>query len=222
MEILHSEKVQQLSNIKALLFDWDGVFHNGTKNALGESLFSEIDSMGVNMLRLGYFLKSRCQKIPKTYIITGEINPTSKYLATREHFDGVFSKFKDKKAILSYLEDHHNIVKEEVLFVFDDILDVSLAEQCGIRFNIKHEASHLFHQFIKERGVVDFVASCSAGNNAVREISEFVLLSMDMLNEAFEQRIAFSDKYRLYWEARQTIVTQFYEMTPDFTLKQIN
>ena len=38
-------------NIKAIILDWDGVFHSGYKSLKGESQFSEADSMGMNMLR---------------------------------------------------------------------------------------------------------------------------------------------------------------------------
>jgi 3-deoxy-D-manno-octulosonate 8-phosphate phosphatase (KDO 8-P phosphatase) len=222
LEILHTEKVDQLSTIKAFIFDWDGVFHNGNKNSSGEGLFSEIDSMGVNMLRFGYFLKNQNQQIPKVYIITGEVNATAKYLSERENFDGVFTKFKDKKVVLDYLESSQGLRREDVLFIFDDILDVSLAERCGVRFLVKHEATALFREFVKERGVVDFITSCSGGSHAVREVAEYILSSINMLTLAYEERIKFEDKYQTYIDARKQIETSFFEMTPEFTIVKTN
>ena len=37
---------RQLHGIRALVFDWDGVFNDGWKDAQGGSPFSEVDSMG--------------------------------------------------------------------------------------------------------------------------------------------------------------------------------
>lgn len=42
---------QKFRTIKAFVFDWDGVFNNGQKNIDGHSTFSEVDSMGVNLIR---------------------------------------------------------------------------------------------------------------------------------------------------------------------------
>ena len=43
--------MEKLKNIKAIVFDWDGVFNEGVKGGGNHSGFSEIDSMGTNMLR---------------------------------------------------------------------------------------------------------------------------------------------------------------------------
>ena len=52
----------KLSNIKAVIFDWDGVFNSGEKGGFPSS-FNEVDSMGINMLRFGYFIM--LQAFPK-------------------------------------------------------------------------------------------------------------------------------------------------------------
>ena len=49
---------EKLQNIKAFVFDWDGVFNKGEKNATISSSFNEVDSMGTNLLRFSYFLKN--------------------------------------------------------------------------------------------------------------------------------------------------------------------
>ena len=42
------ELLRRLARTKAVLFDWDGVFNDGFKDAEGGSPFSEVGSMGVN------------------------------------------------------------------------------------------------------------------------------------------------------------------------------
>lgn len=65
-EQLHAK----LKGIKAFVFDWDGVFNNGDKPARGSSHFSEVDSMGTNLLRFSHYLHHG--ELPLTAIISGE------------------------------------------------------------------------------------------------------------------------------------------------------
>jgi len=83
-----AEFKDRLSKIKAYIFDWDGVFNDGVKTVQGGSPFSEIDSMGTNMLRFGHWMKTG--ELPFVAVITGEENPTAQYLAQREHFHSVY------------------------------------------------------------------------------------------------------------------------------------
>ena len=50
LRVIGSEKelLRRLARTKAVLFDWDGVFNDGFKDAEGGSSFSEVGSMGVN------------------------------------------------------------------------------------------------------------------------------------------------------------------------------
>src|SRR4051812_30130410 len=75
---------QRLQYIKAFIFDWDGVFNNGHKNADGNSSFSETDSMGMNLLRFNHYIRKKDQ--PITAVITGESNKTAFFFTKREHF----------------------------------------------------------------------------------------------------------------------------------------
>jgi len=84
----------KLSNIKAFIFDWDGVFNSGDKQANGGSSFSEVDSMGTNLLRYSFFLKNN--RLPICGIISGEKNESAFYFSSREGFD--FSFFKIAQA----------------------------------------------------------------------------------------------------------------------------
>jgi 3-deoxy-D-manno-octulosonate 8-phosphate phosphatase (KDO 8-P phosphatase) len=211
LKSISSKKLEQFTKIKALVFDWDGVFHSGYKNHLSESTFSEADSMGVNMLRLGYYLHSG--EIPKTIIISGENNKTAHFLAQREHFDAVFSKAKDKKVLLQFLDKEYNIKPAEVLFVFDDILDLSLAQFCGIRFLVKRTASHLLESFITENEFTDFITTCDGGNHAIREICEFTLQKLNFFEKTLNTRIEFSTEYIDYLSKRKNIQTKLIEIS---------
>src|SRR5580704_1165232 len=81
---------EKLAGVKAIVFDWDGVFNNGVKDENGSSSFSEVDAMGTNLFRFNHYM--RTGKVPITAIISGESNKSSETLAKREHFDAVYYK----------------------------------------------------------------------------------------------------------------------------------
>lgn len=202
--------VQKLKNIKAIIFDWDGVFHSGYKDESKSSSFSEADSMGVNMLRFAYYLIN--QEIPYSAIITGENNKTAFYWGEREHLNEVFYKIKDKVEILNWLEQHRGIKKEEVLFAFDDILDLSMAKECGVRFLINRTSSFALHDFCIQNNLCDYISANDGGNHAVREISELSISLLGNWNTVVNERIKFNDLYAPYIQKRQKITTNFYTL----------
>ncbi len=204
------ELTKKLKNIKAIIFDWDGVFHSGYKNESKSSAFSEADSMGVNMLRFAYYLIN--QEIPYTAIITGEHNKTAFYWGNREHLNEIFYKIKDKVEILNWLEEHRGIKKEEVLFAFDDILDLSMAKECGARFLINRPASLALHNFCIENNLCDYISSNDGGNHAVREVSELIISLLGNWETVVSERIKFNDLYAPYIQKRQHIETNFYTL----------
>ena len=182
----------KLINIKALLFDWDGVFNSGEKSDTPSS-FNEVDSMGINMLRFGYFMM--LGHIPYTAIVTGETNQAGFRWAKRERFDNVFYQVKNKVDLLPVLKEKHNIEPDQVLFVFDDILDLSLARQCGARFLVNRKANPLFNAYCIKNNLCDYLTYSSGDKNALREVSEIVLDGLGKFEETIEERIQFNGSY---------------------------
>ena len=197
---------KKLKKIKALIFDWDGVFHSGYKKSNKESSFSEADSMGINMLRFSYFLKDNT--IPFTAIITGENNETADYFAKREHFDEIFLKVKNKIEILDWLTQHKGFTNEEVLFVFDDILDLSIAKVCGLRFMVNRNASFMLTSYCKKNQLCDYITKNNAENHAIREISEVAISLLGDYDQVIEKRINYDEDYLNYLEIRNSKITR--------------
>ena len=197
----------KLRNVKALLFDWDGVFHSGYKNETRSSSFSEADSMGANMLRFGLYLE-QMNTLPFTGIITGENNPTAVFWAKREHLDVVVEGAKDKRAIVEYLQREKGFLPEEIMFVFDDILDLSLAQRVGTRFLIQKPANPLFLDYCKRNNLADYITFSSGAEHGVREVSEVALSLLNRLDETIDKRVAFEGDYTAYFKQRQSIETR--------------
>jgi 3-deoxy-D-manno-octulosonate 8-phosphate phosphatase (KDO 8-P phosphatase) len=194
-------------HIKAFIFDWDGVFNNGHKQVDGNSSFSEIDSMGVNLLRFNHYLQSGQQAI--TAIITGEHNQTAFNFAGREHFHSVYYKIKHKETALLHLCKTYSLHPSEVMFTFDDVLDFSASKLAGIRVMVSRACNPLLIQFAIDHGLVDYITKQDGANGAVRELSEWMMQLSDRYTETLENRMQFSEKYKAYIDNRNTVVTNY-------------
>ena len=205
----YKELEEKLKNIKAFIFDWDGVFNNGVKDGDAGSPFSEADSMGINLLRFGYYLTHG--KLPHTGIITGENNASAFHLANREHFDTVHFKFKHKTEALTHLNEQHGIKGEEVAFVFDDVLDVALAKEVALRLMVRRGASPLFAEYARSRGICDYIAGNAGKDHAVREVCELMLGTAYDYNKVVDSRVAFAEDYQSYLSKRSQVATRFFK-----------
>jgi 3-deoxy-D-manno-octulosonate 8-phosphate phosphatase (KDO 8-P phosphatase) len=211
---------QKLKKIKAFVFDWDGVFNDGRKDIDGNSSFSEVDSMGVNMMRFSYYLLNN--ELPVTIILTGENNKLAISFAQRESFHTVFYKTPDKKKALTFLCEHYNITSEEVLFVFDDVLDLAVAELAGARFMVGRSDNVLFRKFAIDNNLVDYITINNGRDHAVREVSELVMMLQHNFDETIESRMHFSDLYKTYLQLRNAVSTQFFITKESQIIEDIN
>src|SRR5690606_21665371 len=116
---------------RGIVFDWDGVFNGGTKGEGGASPFSEADSMGINLLRYGFWRAHG--RLPVTAVITGEQNKAAQRFATREHFHAIYSGIKNKIAALEHLCGQHSVPADQLVAVFDDVNDLGMAARAGVR-----------------------------------------------------------------------------------------
>jgi 3-deoxy-D-manno-octulosonate 8-phosphate phosphatase (KDO 8-P phosphatase) len=190
----------KLRNIKAYVFDWDGVFNNGQKNIEGHSGFSEVDSMGVNMLRFNSWLFQR--RIAPAAIITGEDNALAAHFAARENFSALYKKIRNKEQAFLHFCKLHDCAPGEVLFVFDDILDLPIARLAGIRMMVGRRSNPVTIQYARQNRLVDYVTEAQGGSNAVREVCELCLLLSNNFQKVVELRTRYAPEYRDYISAR--------------------
>ena len=200
-----SEMAAAVERMEAVVFDWDGVFNSGTKGSGSASGFSEADSMGLNMLR--YALWSRAGRLPVVAIVTGENNPAAVQFAEREHLHAVYHGATDKRAALRHLREQQGLEPAQVGLVFDDINDLGMAEECGLRCMVGRAASPLLGQHVVERRLCDYVTGSGAGAYAVREVTELLLGLLGVYDDVVARRAAFDASYGRYFAARQECVT---------------
>ena len=189
--------------LKAFVFDWDGVFNSGFKDLDGGSPFSEVGSMGVNMVRFAAYLKNG--ELPYSAIISGKENPYAIRFAEREHMHGLYMGFSDKKGAFADFLKTHGLQAHEVAFVFDDILDLSVAARAGLRIMIGGEQTDILQEQVIKRGEVDAVTTLSGQENGLRQACEFMIELMGNFSEVVDKRVAFEGAYATYLEERNAV-----------------
>jgi 3-deoxy-D-manno-octulosonate 8-phosphate phosphatase (KDO 8-P phosphatase) len=96
----------------------------------------------------------------------------------------------------------HNIEPHDVAFFFDDVLDLSIEEICGLRIMVGNPASPLLQQLAQERKLADYITSADAGHNALREAVELLMGYSGRFDDTILQRVHYSDNYNEYINAR--------------------
>lgn len=194
------------SSIRAILFDWDGVFNDGTKAGAQGSPFSEPDSMGINMLRFLFWKQQK--QLPICAIITGANNQTAQYYAEREHFNEIHLNCKDKGQALKSICEQYDLHPHEIMYCYDDILDLPIATQAGLSFLIRRTGSPVFTQYAEEKKIAHYVSGAEGGKNALREISEMLISLNDAFHELVEDRLQYEGPYLDYLTDRNSVSTQ--------------
>ncbi len=187
------------------LWDWDGVFNTGYKSKEQSSGFNEADSMGINMLRFGYWLKNG--KMPFMAIITGEENPTAIHFAQREHFHAICLQFSHKTDALEILQKNYSLDSQKIAFVYDDVLDVALAQKVSGRFLVKRNSAPFFVEYAKKYEICDYITASQSGKGAIREVCELILSLLDSYDKTISERIAYSLAYQKYLSERNHLET---------------
>ncbi|HMC98100.1 MAG TPA: hypothetical protein VKG92_10610 [Flavobacteriales bacterium] len=195
------ELSERLRGIRSVLFDWDGVFNDGWKDIDGGSPFSEVGSMGVNMLRFGLWSQNK-EQLPFAGVITGQHNKHAEGFVQREKFHGLYMGFIHKPEAFDAFLGKHGLAAEQVAFFYDDAIDLSVADRCGLRILMRHPAGALFAQHAITRGSVDIATALSGGQNGLREATDVLLALMGRFPSVIDQRAAYSADYQRYLKAR--------------------
>ncbi|HSO21175.1 MAG TPA: hypothetical protein VLT88_17030, partial [Desulfosarcina sp.] len=196
---------KKLARVRALIFDWDGVFNRGEKGEGATSHFTEPDSMGSNMLRFGLWLAQG--NMPIVAVITGVDNRSAMYLARREHFHEVYFSIRNKGLAVAHLCSAHGLRPDQVACLFDDINDLEMAQACGVRCLVARAASPMFTHYVLSRGLTDYVTGCEPHRHAVREFCELALAGLGCYEQVVAARMSWTAAYQDYFTRRQAILS---------------
>lgn len=155
--------LEQFQNIKAFVFDLDGVLTDGSLLILpGQEFVRTMD------IKDGYALQHAVKKGYHVVVISGS---SSKACAERLEYLGicnVYMKVKDKEEVLAQYLLAHNLHWEQVLFMGDDIPDLEVMKQVGLPCCPNDAVNEI-------KTVSKFISTKSGGKGCVREVIEKVL-----------------------------------------------
>ncbi len=173
-ESIKEELKARFRKVKLLLLDVDGVLTDGRiiyDSAGRDSKFFNVhDGLGVFCLhKFGI----------NTIIITAKssktIRPRAKDMRVAEVFADVFPK----TLVLTKIIKKYGISADEICFVADDLVDLSLMHRIGLPVAVANASSE-----IKEAAV--YVTNCAGGRGAVREVAELILKSQDKWKDVLD------------------------------------
>lgn len=153
----------KLKNIKAFVFDVDGVFTDGSIYLLP----------GGNMCRVmnvldGYAVVKALKNNYKIGVITGgnddEVRNRIQYLGIKDYY----AKSSDKLVDYEDFKSKNNLIDEEILTMGDDLPDLKIMLASGISTCPKNAVPE-----VKE--VSEYISSIEGGKGAVRDVIEQVM-----------------------------------------------
>lgn len=150
-------------NIKMFLTDCDGCLTDGGMyySERGDELkkFNTKDGMGLKNIR---------SKGIVTGIITGENTQIVEDRANKLCIDEVHQGITDKLSVVKQLVEKYQISLAEVVYVGDDVNDISVMEQVGFPCTVNNANSK-----VKELAI--YVSPYNGGDGAIRDIIDHVL-----------------------------------------------
>lgn len=153
---------KKLKNIKALLFDFEGVF---TCNYF--VFFDGIDNKQINP-KDGFAINYAVNKGYNTAIIT---SGTSEFIKQKFNNIGVNDVYLNQKFKKNALEDFcekYSIPKSKVLYMGDDLPDYQVLENVGFSACPSDAADEVLE-------IVDYISDKKGGQGCVRDIIEQVM-----------------------------------------------
>lgn len=156
---------------KLLVLDVDGTLTDGKIHISEQGeLFKTFD------VKDGYGIKNILPEIDmKAAIITGRQSEILALRAKELDIEWVYQGVKDKVACLKHLMEEHGYVKEEVVYVGDDLNDLGCMKLAGYTCCPKDAHEDIIC-------IVDYVAKRSGGAGAVREIIDMLKGKKQMEN----------------------------------------
>lgn len=153
----------KLENIKAFVFDVDGVFTDGSVYLLP----------GGNMCRVmnvldGYAVVKALKNNYLIGVITGGNDDMVKHRINYLGIKDYYAKSINKMSDFNNFKSKYNLKNEEILCMGDDIPDVDILKCSGISACPENAVSE-----VKE--IADYISPISGGKGAVRDVIEQVM-----------------------------------------------
>ena len=204
--MLESPRMSKLraKKIKLILFDVDGVLTDGKiwifpspagqqsvleqlsnrrgeedREVRGTNLieakgFNAHDGAGISLARLGGI---------KTGLITKRVSETVALRARDLKMEHVYQGIHNKASALKQILERDGITAAEVAFLGDDVIDLPVMRQCGLRIAVKNARPEV-------KAEAHWVTPHAGGDGAARDAIEYILKAQGKWKKAVEEYIA--------------------------------
>ncbi len=164
----------RLKKVKFLLLDVDGVLTDGRiiydSKGYDSKFFDVHDGLGVYLLgRMGI----------KTILITAKGSKSIPPRARDMRAEAVYENILPKTKVLDKILKKYRLRCEEVCFVGDDFVDLSVMERVGVPIAPRNAAAEV-------KKLAAAVTRKEGGRGAVREVAEMILKSKGLWEKALE------------------------------------
>jgi len=159
-------------NIKVLLLDVDGVLTDGRiiydSKGRDSKFFDVHDGLGVYLLHKA--------GIP-TILVTAKGSRTLAPRARDMRVKEVYADISPKASVLGKIMRKYKAEKNEICFVGDDLVDLSLMKRVGFPVAVFNAAPEI-------KKVASYITLRTGGRGAVREVAELILKAQGKWEEA--------------------------------------
>ncbi len=149
--------------VTCFVFDVDGVLTDGTLLLLPNGVMARRMN-----IKDGYALQLAVKKNYKVIVISGGDSPEVKQRLEKLGITDVFMKVEDKALLLEKLMKQYSLPAQEVLFMGDDLPDLSAMQVTGLRCCPADAAVE-----IKEISL--YISHLKGGEGCVRDVIEKVM-----------------------------------------------
>ncbi|MFH1269448.1 MAG: HAD-IIIA family hydrolase [Candidatus Omnitrophota bacterium] len=160
---IKQELIEKAKKIKMLLLDVDGVLTDGRiiydSSGRDMKFFDVHDGLGVYCLKKAGI---------KTILITAKGSRAIKPRARDMRVEAVFENIFPKTVVLEKILKKYKLNAEEVCFVGDDLVDLSLMKKAGLSIAVFNAAPEI-------KQAASYVTLKHGGHGAVREVVELIL-----------------------------------------------
>ena len=153
----------KLQDIKAFVFDVDGVFTDGSVYLLPDGNMSRV----MNVLD-GYAVVKALKNDYKICVITGGNDAMVKNRLNYLGITDYYPKSPNKLADLEHFKSKYQLKKEDLLCMGDDVSDICILEEA-------HISSCPPNAVAEVKAMVDHISPIFGGKGAVRDVIEQVM-----------------------------------------------
>ena len=153
----------KLKNIKAFVFDVDGVFTDGSVYLMSDKSMCRV----MNVLD-GYAVVKAVKENYKICVITGGDDPA---VRNRIHYLGItdyYAKISNKLEKFEEFKQKYDLQNEEILTMGDDLPDISMMKISGISTCPENSVPEV-------KAISDYISPIQGGKGAVRDVIEQVM-----------------------------------------------